>query len=90
MLLQDSNPKMARNIGKEKKSVSQFDYSTFDYEKRICPVCGKYVLQFFDICEECNWQNDPLQFDKPDYGGGANVMSLNEARKAYQEGQPVR
>lgn len=64
--------------------------NALEYEKRICPVCGKHVLLFFDICEECNWENDPLQFDKPDYRGGANEMSLNEARKVYREGRTVR
>ena len=60
-----------------------------NYEKRNCPVCGKRALLFFEICD-CGWQNDPLQFDKPDYKGGANQMSLNEARKAYAEGREVK
>ena len=60
-----------------------------NYEKRIRPVCGMHVLLFYEICD-CGWQNDPLQFDKPDYRGGANVMSLNEAREAYARGEKVR
>lgn len=54
-----------------------------DYKKRLCPVCGERVLLFFDVCEVCGWENDPLQYDDPDYAGGANCISLNEARRAH-------
>ena len=57
-------------------------------EKIKCPVCGKYEFDEendFDICEVCGWENDGLQMDNPDYKGGANKESLNEARKIYQE-----
>ena len=57
-------------------------------EKIKCPVCGKYEFEEendFDICEVCGWENDGLQMDNPDYKGGANKESLNEARKIYQE-----
>ena len=59
-----------------------------DYEKRRCPVCGNSILMYFEICE-CGWQNDPLQFDNPNYKGGANEMSLNEAKRAYKEGKEI-
>ncbi len=39
----------------------------------------------YDICEECFWENDPVQLNDPDFDGGANEMSLNEAREAYQK-----
>lgn len=58
-----------------------------------CPVCGKYKFEEendFDICPYCMWENDGVQYDDPDYAGGANQMSLNEARKAYKEGREVR
>lgn len=35
------------------------------------------------------WENDGLQNHNPDYAGGANKMSLNEARKAYKAGKKV-
>ena len=60
-----------------------------EYEKRVCPVCGKHELLFFDVCDECGWENDPLQHDKPDYRGGANHMSLNEAKIAYSVGKEI-
>lgn len=58
--------------------------------KFLCPVCGKSCVEDYDICENCGWENDPVQFRKPDFPGGANEMSLNQARNAYQSGQPIR
>lgn len=58
--------------------------------KILCPVCGKSYVEEYDICEICNWENDPVQFRKPNFAGGANKMSLNQARKAYQAGQSVQ
>ncbi len=43
----------------------------------------------FAICNNCGWESDPIQEDNPDYKGGANKMSLNEARKAFKEGRKV-
>lgn len=54
--------------------------------KVLCPCCGEgYVEEGhnYDICDVCYWEDDPVQFADPDYRGGANRMSLNEARKAY-------
>ena len=39
----------------------------------------------YDICEECFWENDPVQLNYPDFDGEANEMSLNEAREAYHK-----
>ena len=60
------------------------------YEKRACPVCGKCTLTLFGVCEECGWENDPLQYEDPDYAGGANQMSLNEAKVAYAQHKPIK
>lgn len=46
-----------------------------------CPCCGKTEVGEYDICDNCHWENDPIQRDHPDYDGGANHISLNEARK---------
>ena len=57
-----------------------------------CPCCGKetiYGVGRFDICSNCRWEDDGIQRDDPDYDGGANEMSLNEAKKAYKEGRKV-
>ena len=55
----------------------------------ICPVCGKCEFEykdFYEVCKICGWEDDGTQRDDPDYEGGANVLSLNQYKKAYQEG----
>jgi hypothetical protein len=49
-----------------------------------CPCCGHLTLDSappgtFHICEVCFWEDDPIQFQDPEYTGGANVPSLREA-----------
>ena len=56
-----------------------------------CPVCNhKYKSQehhgTYEICDNCDWEDDGLQFDNPDYEGGANGYSLNEYKKRFLEG----
>ena len=58
-------------------------------KKYKCPCCGYYTLEdepgHFDICPVCFWEDDNIQSFDPDYYGGANTMSLNEARKTYKK-----
>lgn len=58
-------------------------------KKYRCPCCGYYTLEddpgHFDICPVCFWEDDGIQSDNPDYGGGANVISLNQARENYKK-----
>lgn len=54
-----------------------------------CPCCGHDYVGEYDICSVCNWENDPIQLKKPDLRGGANKMSLTEAREAYSKGEKV-
>lgn len=54
-----------------------------------CPCCGNPTLDekppgTYLICEICLWEDDPVQFDDPDYRGGANRPSLNEAREYFR------
>lgn len=63
-------------------------------EKIECACCGSLEVPpgeegLYYICSNCGWENDEVQRDKPDYKGGANKMSLNEARKAYKEGRKI-
>lgn len=58
-------------------------------DSTLCPCCLKIIVDKWDICDICGWENDPLQATKPDLKGGANTMSLNEAKKAFQESKPV-
>lgn len=60
--------------------------------KFLCACCGQKTLEcedFYEICPVCGWEDDPLQRDEPDYQGGANQMSLNEAKEAYKNGLPI-
>ena len=55
-------------------------------DKHICPVCGMYEFpeyDSFEVCEVCGWEDDDLQLKEPDYEGGANDMSLNQARAMW-------
>ena len=54
-------------------------------KSNLCPCCGKEEVEYFDICETCGWQNDDLQLDHPDMAGGANPISLNQARENYEK-----
>lgn len=57
-------------------------------KKHKCPCCEFKTLDsapgFFDICPVCYWEDDNIQLDNPDYKGGANDVSLNEARQNYK------
>ena len=58
-----------------------------------CPVCGEYTFaeeDDFDICDICFWENDGYQMRHPDYRGGANHTSLNEARAAWKAKQAAK
>lgn len=53
-----------------------------------CPCCGFLTLSepppgTYAICKVCFWEDDGVQFADPDYEGGANTVSLNQARKTF-------
>ena len=55
-----------------------------------CPCCGCYTFKDkpdgnYDICPVCYWEDDPIQLIDEDYEGGANKVSLNQARINYLE-----
>jgi Cysteine-rich CPCC len=59
-----------------------------------CPCCGFRTLVdeargAYDICRVCGWEDDFVQYDHPDYRGGANAQSLNEARTAFAAAHPT-
>ena len=59
-----------------------------DKEMFPCPCCGYLTRSSsehgtFDICPVCNWEDDDVQFWNPNFRGGANQESLNEAKKNY-------
>lgn len=50
-----------------------------------CLCCGYLTLGeeppgTFQICPVCYWEDDPVQAADPMYEGGANGVSLNQAR----------
>lgn len=55
-----------------------------------CPCCENFTLGqkppgTFEICEVCGWEDDYLQFHDIDFAGGANDISLREAREIYRQ-----
>lgn len=55
-----------------------------------CPCCGYLTLSraspgTFEVCPVCYWEDDDVQARDPEYSGGANAVSLNEARANYRE-----
>lgn len=57
---------------------------------RMCPVCGKHKFsEPFEKCPICNWENDYVQENNPDWRNGANEMSLEEAKRVYAEGGEI-
>jgi hypothetical protein len=55
----------------------------------VCPCCGNLTLNSpspgsFEICPVCHWEDDNVQYIDPEYPYGANGISLEEARRNYQ------
>lgn len=50
-----------------------------------CNCCNYFTLSVeyvsYEICPVCYWEDDVLS--NPDVGGGANELSLNQAKKNY-------
>ncbi len=56
--------------------------------KYRCPCCGYYTFSekpngSYAICPVCFWEDDPISLARPDYTGGANGISLDQARDNY-------
>lgn len=57
-------------------------------KKYKCECCGYYTLKekppnTYEICPVCFWEEDYVQNNDPEFSGGANDESLNQARKNY-------
>lgn len=55
----------------------------FIKSKCACPCCGNKTITepgAYEICRICKWEDDPVQSGDIDYMGGANKLSLREAR----------
>ena len=54
-----------------------------------CLCCGCWTLEeappgTFAICPVCGWEDDNVQAADPTYAGGANTMSLEQARASFR------
>ena len=38
----------------------------------------------WEICTRCGWEDDPVQYQDPNYAGGANEPSLVKARTNFE------
>jgi len=57
--------------------------------KFYCPCCGYNTLTeptsgTYNICEICFWEDDPIQFNDPNYEGGVNRVSLLQGQKNFE------
>jgi hypothetical protein len=58
-------------------------------KRRACLCCGYKTLKSqpgdFEICKVCFWEDDVIHYIKPDpdYLGGANGVSLNDAKANF-------
>ena len=55
-----------------------------------CPCCGYLTFDdepcgTFEICPVCYWEDDNVQNGDPSYEGGANGISLNEAKENFRK-----
>ena len=60
------------------------------HKKYECPCCGYLTLSSkapgtFEICPVCFWEDDNVQYENTDYSGGANVVSLFEAKNNFKK-----
>ena len=52
-----------------------------------CPCCRALTLHGrggFEICPVCWWEDDDVQGRDPQYAGGANAVSLHQARENFR------
>ena len=55
-----------------------------------CPCCGYSTLKekpsgIYQACPVCYWDDDPVQFENENYSGGANRVSLKQAKENFKE-----
>ena len=62
-----------------------------DHDLQPCPCCDSRVLTMlggYEVCEVCGREDDPIQTAESDYAGGANKLSLNQARMQWAARTP--
>ncbi|MBP5674537.1 MAG: hypothetical protein K5787_08795 [Lentisphaeria bacterium] len=61
--------------------------------KYACPCCGRKRIEHlgdYEICDVCGWEDDPTQSKDPDFEGGANELSLKQARAKWRAEQKAK
>jgi hypothetical protein len=63
-------------------------YMSASQDRFPCPCCGYLTLDepangSYEICPVCFWEDDPIQNVDPTFSGGANIPSLEEARRNF-------
>ncbi|MBA3040031.1 MAG: hydrolase [Alphaproteobacteria bacterium] len=69
-------------LAAEVKCARQTDSGLF-----TCPCCERYSFTEagrYEICDVCGWEHDPVQEARPNLAGGANKVSLLQARESYR------
>ncbi len=78
---------LIKRICRKKSSMEPSAAQIGADRKMRCPCCGFYTLETsgeYEICPVCYWEDDPLQTKEPEMEGGANTVSLNQARENYK------
>ena len=60
---------------------------------RVCSCCGKPLrikAYCHEVCRNCGWKDDKKQAADPEFRGESNEMSLNEAKRAFKNGEKVK
>ena len=56
-----------------------------------CPVCGYHVFGrppgSYEICDVCDWEDDPIQVRHPRMRGGANGGSIYDYQQRHADWQ---
>ena len=58
-----------------------------------CACCGKQLklkVYCHEVCRNCGWKDDKKQAADPELRGESNEMSLNEAKRAFKNGEKIR
>lgn len=54
---------------------------------RACLCCGYKTISSegadYLICPICYWEDDPIAYGDADFAGGANTVSLNQAKANF-------
>ena len=84
---ENKNPYSVKSVPMQKSNAPDKED-----DPRMCPCCHKFRFDEvgkYEICSVCGWEDDPLQRRDPDLKGGANTLSLNEARHNYLTGKEM-